>query len=216
MNAAELREALNCSEAQLRRWIKEGLPYKKEKNRRVFDAALVADWLTAAGYAESGPSETVVHTRQEAAQRLKVSLRTFAHWCTYDDFPGKPGTPGRRDGHFPIERIEQWRVERLGSSGSAREQLEQVRLANAQLDLRQRLGQLIDAEDVRRFQTRAISTARAVLDCLPDKLTGRLPRTMKRKDKIKFREEIERDLADAYDALAEQLAGDQDEQDQDE
>lgn len=223
MNSVELQAQLGITPAKLRELIKAGLPCAGRGRTRVFDAAAVEAWLLATGRAEkaSSPAGIVARTKADAAQLLGVSVRVFSDWMTEPAFPGKAGSPGRRDGYFPIAEIESWRAARFGSDGRSgatddgeravrREMLEIDRdrkLAELERDI---LGTLIDAEETSRFIAFIVATARGILQELPDRLLGRMPSKMSAKLRKVVRKVTLAVVREALEQFAELLKGDTD------
>lgn len=225
MNAAELQALLGITPAELRKWIKAGLPHTGKGRKIVFEPAAVERWLLDTGRAEKpaapSPAGMVARTMAEAAQLLGVSKRVFADWVTEPAFPGKPGTTGKRDGYFPITEIEAWRAVRFGAdqrSGATddgeravrREMLEIDRdrkLAELERDV---LGTLIDAEETTRFIAFVVATAKGVLQELPDRVLARMPSKLSAKLKKLIRKVVLSVVRETLEHLTQLVKGDDD------
>lgn len=229
----ELRNKLEITPKRLSQLIKRGLPAAGRGKSRRFDPAKVADWLKGKGLAEEtgagererggerGGADRVATTIAEAAILLGVSTRVFADWLKDSTFPGKSGTPGRRDGYFPIEQIQTWHQATHGISArssssdaeaAASKKLKaQIQCDLEQLELERELATIADAAEIEKFLLRTISTVKAILGELPDKLLSRLPGKINRETRQKSRAAAVEVVGDALNAIAELIAGDQDE-----
>lgn len=244
MNSKQLQARLGINAQQLKAWCDEGLPHTRRGNAkngpREFDPAAVREWLIATGKARdegrgardeasnqtsSQPTAetipTVAVTRDEAARLLGVDLRTLARYLKEADFPGRAGSPGRKDGYFPIEAIRAWMLERGFGQAAGRSPVDDalaqrrmsrldLQIIGEQLDIEQRLGSVCDTEEVARFLERAVATAKAILGDIPDSVDGQLSTRAGPKFRRRLRRLIEAKIADALEALAEVLIGDTD------
>lgn len=231
MKADELQSALGVTPAELREWIKAGIPCTGKGRSRVFDPEAVEQWLLTTGRArEEAPlapssADQVARTTAEAAKLCGVSKRVFADWMTEPGFPGKPGGPGRRDGYFPIGAIETWRAARFGADGRSgpvddgerairREILEIDRdRKRAELE-RDVLGTLIDAEANTQFIAFLCATAKGVLQELPDRLLAKLPAMSDKRRRI-IRKETAAVIREVLEIFAQLVKGDDDAKDDD-
>lgn len=232
MTAAELQAELGITAATLRKWIAGGLPCSKKGRARLFDAAAVEAWLlqtgraTREGSAPSSPAGVVARTTAEAAKLLGISKRVFADWLTEPGFPGKAGKPGCRDGFFPIAEIEAWRASRFGSdgrSGSSAADDEERSIRRSKLAIsrdrdlaeyeRDVLGTLVDAEETSRFIAFVISTAKQVLQELPDQILARLPSKLSGRLRKVIRKVVMIVVRETLEHLSQLVAGDQDAKD---
>lgn len=227
MKADELQTLLGIKPAKLRKWIKEGLPCKRRGRSTTFDAAAVEQWLLDTGRAQKEaappPAGVVARTIAEAAKLCDVSSRVFADWLKQPAFPGKPGSPGRRDGYFPIAEIEAWRVVRFGADGRSgavddgekavrREILEIDRdRKRAELE-RDVLGSLIDAEQNSQFIAFICATAKGVLQELPDRLLAKFA-GMSEKRRRFIRRETRKVVREVLEIFAQLVKGDDDAKD---
>lgn len=170
-------------------------------------------------------SEVVAKTRAEAARLLDVDVRTLSEWATDPSFPGKAGTAGQRNGHFPIEAIKQWRDLKLGTGNATRapdDPAVQLRLrklaaetAKREVELERECAKLIDREAIEDFVVSQISTARSLLEELPDLLVDKIPTRMAKLRRMARR--VARDVvASVLQSLADLSLGDPDDDDDDE
>ena len=131
--------------------------------------------------ADTTSSTETATTRGRAASLLGVTSRTMWDWSREPGFPGRMGSPGRADGHFPIAEIEAWRKQRFGdpadtaASRSTRERMIGARADILELERNKLLGDLIEVETVERLFLRVASGARSVLGQLPDRLCSGAP-----------------------------------------
>lgn len=127
----------------------------------------------------------VAKTRAEAARLLGVDERTISKWAADPTFPGKAGTAGQRNGHFPIEAIQRWRQQVTGGGVASEADVDpaqRLRLrklaaetARREVDLEVKLGTLIDRDQAEATITAAIATARSLLEELPEQLADAFP-----------------------------------------
>lgn len=222
LTTSELKRLLGATPRQWAAWKMAGLPSRRDGRRTAFDPAEVSEWFLDRGEPQLAlkvyPGE-VAQTRGDAARSLEVSTRTIAEWLNTPGFPGRAGSPGKQDGWFPIDAIRQWRDQSANPNVGAekspwRDVYWEAKAKQEVLDLEERMGRLVDAEEVQRFLLRVVNSAKAVLDPMPDKVLASLPAGTKRKTKISIRKKVERDLHQAYEALAELITGDRDEHDE--
>lgn len=237
MTGKQLIAALGITRAQLNAWIDEGLPWTGNTARRQFDADQVAAWLVAQGYAEPAepaapavgssqqaagggrqagqttqPAEIsqqpIARTRNEVAQHFGVADRTVAVWIT-QGMPGIVGTPGRRDGYFPLDEIALWRAERLPLASAPLDdprvaeeaRLKRARASIVELDLAEKQGRLIDAGIAMREWIRAVAEAKTQADQLPAWLAKKLPESVDRDTRRELRKALKRRLTELYRTL---------------
>jgi hypothetical protein len=225
LSSADLRQKLSLSRREFDKLVAEGLPHEKQGRALRFEPQAVADWLRAnkkvkpagdVAPVPSPPTEQIVRTRHEVATHFGVSLRTVAEWLTDPSFPGRAGNRGRRDGEFPLLAIKAWWDAKRGTtvapdaSQSAKDRLNEVRARRAEIELEQLLGTLIEVEEVERFISRTIATAKAVLDQLSDQVLACLPPAVDVEARRKVRERVVKVLDDTYATLAELAEADQD------
>lgn len=224
LTAHQLCRRLSIDKKRLQEWLDQGLPCELQGRRRMFDPAAVAAWLQQTGKAaptSAQPAGAIVTTRAEAANLLGVNLRTLATWLTDPTFPGKPGSPGRQDGHFPIAEINAWRALRLGEdarpAGRASEEASAklrktlIQCDREQFEFERELRTILDYEATARLIERVIATAQALREQLPDKIDSRLPAKLGPKTRKRIRRAVLEVLAEDAQVLSEMAAGDTDE-----
>jgi hypothetical protein len=138
---------------------------------------------------------------------------------TRPDFPGRPGSPGRRDGHFPVEEIRVW----MAGIRSAVEDVDDAELAAVNkrvrlLELEEkeaaaslRLQKLADVDEVGQFCEQKINNTKAVLEAMKDKVIAELPAGIGVKVRQSIYRTIQQMLDIAFDELAGMEMGDDDE-----
>lgn len=223
MTATELRKLAGATTAKWAKWLKAGLPVQRNGRVQTFDVPAVAAWLAACGEIAAATAVypgQVATTRDAAAQALGVDTRTLASWMKLDGFPGRAGRPGKGGGWFPIESIEAWRQANVQpkpeAEGNAGHKLYwSFKGKEKQLDWEERLGHILLADDVERFMVRTINTAKAVLEPLPDKIVAMLPAKTPPAVRTEIRKRVAADLRGALDVLAELLAGDAEDDEED-
>jgi len=144
----------------------------------------------------------------ELSREVGISERVLQRLGTRPDFPGRPGAPGKRDGHFPIEEIRAW----LATVRSSIETTEDEDLLAAArrvklLELEEkeaaagvRLGKLADVDEVGQYCEQIVNNAKAILAALEDEVVALLPASIG----VKTRTEIYRKVQQLRDgALAE-------------
>lgn len=187
------------------------LPYASEQERAELQALLGVDQTT----------DLVCKTTWEAAKALGVGEATVDRWLREPGFPGKSGDRGRRNGYFPIAAIRQWAESRAsGRAGNAeatsdakRRKLE-AEAATRELELEERLGQLVDRSDVESVVSQQIATARSLLEEIPEAIAAALPAKMPERIKRLVARTARRKVGQALQALAE-AAGNASEDDDD-
>lgn len=181
------------------------LPYASEQERLEIQALL-------------GPVETVAKTTLEAAQQLVVNESTIDRWLKEPGFPGKAGDRGRRNGYFPIERIRQWADRSIpsratsGDSTTAKQRKLEAEAATRELELEERLGQLVDRGEVESLIAQQIATARSLLEEIPETIANAMPAKMPERLRRLVAKIARRKVSQAIEALAEaeSLSGNQD------
>lgn len=151
-------------------------------------------------------------TRGAAAKHFGVHSRTVAEWLTDPTFPGKAGTRGKQDGHFPIDAIGEWLRLRERNEDEAdaeeseggqlnseikREKLRKLKLANDETE-----GRLIDADSVRRLFTRSHALANQMLY----QLVAAVPACLPTGAGAAAKQEVRRAVQRALDEVSGQLA----------
>lgn len=220
LTAPQLQKKLGITKKRLDRWRKEGLPSELQGRKRLFDPAAVAAWIEQSGKGKRESQDageagagTIATTRSEASQALGVSLRTLAEWLTDPTFPGKPGSPGRQDGYFPLAEITAWRQAKLGGDGRSKSdagELAELRARKLKLEIDQLqveyeklCGTILDAEETAAFLERHIAVVKTVLEQLADKVETRLPASVPAKVRAKVRKAVDDTVTEACNAIAE-------------
>jgi phage terminase Nu1 subunit (DNA packaging protein) len=179
-----------------RRSLESLLPYASEQERLEIQSLL-------------GPAETVAKTAAEAGKLLGVSEKTIDRWLREEGFPGRAGDQGRRNGYFPIERIRQWSEREIAGrattedSTSARHRKLEAEAATRELELEERLGQLVDRGEVESLIAQQIATARSLLEEIPETIANAMPAKMPERLRRLVAKIARRKVAQAIEALAE-------------
>ena len=225
LTSTELREKLGIPQTTLTAWVRAGLPWEGTKRRKLFDLEQVRDWGIANGKIRpvDPPPDTgpVFDTRAELARELNVAERTIATWCTYPDFPGRPGHQGRREAFYPLNDIIRWHAKTFGdvpmegARNSARERKDNAQAELAELELAERRGELIPLDDVLRFYTRQMAQAKTHMWDLADKVLSRLPPKIKKDERAEIRKVVDEIRDDVLQTFVELLKGDTDPTDED-
>jgi phage terminase Nu1 subunit (DNA packaging protein) len=209
----QLLAALPGTDAKrLAKWIKSGLPVRGKGAKERFDPEAVERWLIENDQAKpaSAPAPTgrVCTTRAAAAAELGVDIRTLAEWLNDPTFPGKAGSPGRSDGHFPLDEIRTWRSAKFENAPGGNDELGRLRILQLQtkvereqLELARELGRIVDVEDVRNLLEAGVATAKSILDQLPEQVLANLPGKLSKEIKNKIRELAQSKIEQAYTVL---------------
>lgn len=219
LTAQQLCTRLGIAKKRLDRWLRQGLPCTKKGKQRKFDPAAVAEWIKEKGKSKAEQAkpqaDVIATTREEAARALNVSVRTFADWMKETGFPGKPGSPGRQDGYFPLAEISEWRKARFGGDGRSgesggklaelRERKLQLEIDQLQIEFEKACGTILDAEDMAGFLERHVGVAKTVLEQLADKIDTRLPAKLEPKTRAIIRAAVEETVTEAFNAVAETM-----------
>lgn len=232
MTFSELAQRLGINNSRLTWLIKQGLPWTADGRRKAFDPQAVDEWLLEHGYAAVEepetdsplvPEPTIARTYAELANALamqaKNAERILQRYAVTPGFPGKPGTPGKRDGWFPVEEIRAWIAARQPGGGlvaggddelaTIRKRIAKLQLEREELDLLKRLGRLADVEDVVRFSRQCVANAKSVLEPLADELLDVLPRSIDGDVRKRIHQRAQRLVDQAWDNLAQMVAGDE-------
>jgi phage terminase Nu1 subunit (DNA packaging protein) len=221
LTANQLCKELKIDAKKLAGFVKAGLPHKGKGKAQRFDGDAVIEWLVAKGYAQPpAPAGPVAATIAEAAEVLGVHRRTLAEWCNDPTFPGTPGPPGRREGHFPIDEIKAWQARNFpaggGSSSNELAELKaaklRVQVEREQLEFAKELNAIVELDDVRNLIESAINTAKSIFDEFPEQCVASMPGNLDKKLKNKIRELAERKKNEAYEMLAAMFHDDDDEE----
>jgi DNA-binding transcriptional MerR regulator len=170
--------------------------------------------------------QAVVQTIAKASALLGVNPRTLYEWVEKPGFPGRVGSRGRADGHFPIAEIKAWRAgieAESGRDGGTKAQtqksqqirgdlLEIKRIRElAELE-RETLGTLVDAAEVASFLQQTITTATAQLGELGDRIDAALPDRVGPKLRKVVRRVVRKVLRETLATIAELSRGDKDDE----
>jgi DNA-binding transcriptional MerR regulator len=217
MNANELCNTLNINHEQLQELLRLGVPRVGRGKTLKFVPELVADWIKQNGYWEPAPNAApepfTLRTIGQVAQFFGVSVVTVHQWLKESPpMPGQPGGRGKQEGFFPIHQIREWlqaREQRLANTVngiSERDRLVATRRRLAELELREKRGELLPAAIVGQAFLRAVHQTKTQLDQLPTQLIKLLPRGTDKETQKQFRTKIERTLAGVYQTLADSIA----------
>ena len=173
--------------------------------------------------AKAKKGERICRTYAELAQALGMTgsnpTRIISRWATEPDWPGRPATPGKRDGHLPLEKIRQWRAERERSNGrhdsdeelsAARRRLALLKLEREERDALLAAGRLADVDEIAAFNAQCVANAKAILDPIPDVVVRQLPKRTNAQTRRQVHADVTAVLDDAYMEIARILAGDDD------
>ena len=112
ISSKELAKALGTSPQRIGSWIKKGMPVESRNGCYQFDSDAVEAWLLANGLIapETVDAELarVVTNRHDLAQHMGVTVGVVTAWQRHPEFPGRPATPGRRNGYYVLEEVERW------------------------------------------------------------------------------------------------------------
>lgn len=203
------------------------LSWADEREKQRF-AALMDELRTtapppAAGDRQPDGADEVAKTRADAARLLGVDERTLSKWAADPTFPGKAGTAGQRNGHFPIGAIRRWRATTSGQGGETADAdpAQRLRLrklaaetARREVDLDAKLGTLIDREQAEATITSAIATARSLLEELPEQIAEAISASRPKLRRM-ARRIARRKVLQVLEALADCVTEDPDDSDDD-
>jgi len=238
----ELRELLGVTKPVLSRLVGEGLPFVLDHRRQKrFERAAVDAWLVEQGYAEVEQPDPPVHaervclTYADLAEALGMQgrdpVRVIAGWAKMPGFPGRAGSPGRRDAYLPVDSIRRWAASQgaaTNGGGDQDEELLRLRLERERLKLEREVREellqaerLADVDEVGRVVSRSVANAKAVLEPLPDMVLSILPATPPDVDEWprflrSVHAGVQQLLDDAYTEIAEALREDEAEEDEEE
>ena len=163
--------------------------------------------------------EQIARTWSELAKALGMPgrdpERVLQRLGTRDDFPGKPGRPGQRDGHFPVEKIRTWLATVRGSVqpasddelAAAGRRCKLLELESRERQRLQDLGELLAIEDVASWCETVVANARAVLEGLPDQVLGLLPAAIAGGTRVEIHQGAVRLVATALEELRQLIGG---------
>jgi phage terminase Nu1 subunit (DNA packaging protein) len=224
LTGPQLCEKLGIDAKQLAAWVRLGIPASGRGKLRTFDPLLVRDWLLEKKLAEQPPppdlpptDQPIAHTIAQVAEYFQVSERAVHTWIK-QGMPGKAGRPGTQEGAFPLFEIEAWRegrkTPRLSTSEETKSQaqarLSTIKADMLELDLREKRGELIDANEIARRWARVTTEARAILAQLPALVAKQLPAELDAKVRKKARQVASRLVEQCAEALESFLSAEAD------
>ena len=190
MNFDQLCTHLAVDACRLRELIDAGLPCDSD----TFDLVVVDEWLIDHGLADRVEEEQIARTYGELAIALgmnQTDIPNISRWAKEPSFPGRPGSPGRRDAYLPVEQIKAWResMRRQSETGLHDPEMLRLYIQRERLRLEREIReQLRDAErfasvdQVDTFNRAVVEIATRHLATIPeqlDALLSRQPRTQK-------------------------------------
>lgn len=202
LTGQELCDLLKIDADQLAAWLDAGLPAQGKGKRRRFDEGEVRAWMKAGGIAS---------TWAEVAAHFNRSERTIATWIR-QGMPGKSGRPGTREGSFHLDEIQAWLDGRgagpnSATAGDATKNQAQTRLTiaraeMAELELREKRGELVEAEELWRRLVRLNHESKAQLDQLPAQIVKCLGDKASPKLRARVRDAVRRTIGQVLATLA--------------
>lgn len=201
-------EPSNCSDESL-------LSFASAEERELI-AALLRETQAETPAAAGAENDRVCTTMAEAAVVLGVTTATLDKWMADPSFPGKRGTRGRAAASFPIGEIRQWRERKYGTSrasgdagSESRQRKAAAEAALKELEFERRAGSLIERERAESIYVATVSTARSLLEDLPQRIAASLPAT-----RPKLRRKVESLARRCVMQVLDALAGDLDKQEE--
>lgn len=228
ITSRELAASLGTTPQRVSWWIRKGMPFVSRNGVYRFDPDAVEAWLTKEGIIaleDGDQAGRVVRNRADVANHFGCNEHTVSSWQRRPGFPGRPATPGRHDGHYPLDEIEEWLQQHVRPNDPAQRECgtyddtvksERARLLGIQceereLRLRQKRDELVGVEVVTAFMARVINQAAAVIDEIPDRVLSHIPQDVAGDARKSIRDDLvglARDLRMTFGELA---AGDMDE-----
>lgn len=218
LTSTALRTQLGITQPALTRLIHEGLPYVAKGRTKMFDARAVTKWLLDTGRAtlEGQPDPAkIARTRRECADYFGVSTRCVSKWLEDPTFPGRSGTRGMRDGHFPLPAIIDW-MQARDATGPRSELLKarirrmDVQNAIAQHKLAERKSSLAPRDELVQAVRALMRQAVPILDQLMCDLLADAPADLSAADRRSLRSVLRGRITEAKKILGEAVAGDGD------
>ncbi len=215
----QLANRLGITRPALSRFVRDGLPYEMQGRRKMFAERAVSAWLVEHGLADPGRSDAgaVAVTRAECAQHFGVSQRAVGYWLNEPDFPGRSGSPGRRDGHFPLDEIATWLDRRAASCGGRctaspelQAELLQVKVMRARRQLAEDAQRLAPITDVQAVIASIVARSCEILDSLPARCRAGLAELLDQTPCDRVVARIRHDVPETQGILRDTLAGDRD------
>lgn len=204
MTTRQLSEELGVTPAEVRRWVRKGLPHRRDhRGHYTFQPAKVRTWLIAEGLAEEpapAPTPQLAASLSEVAAHFDVSDRAVGYWRAH----GMPGTRGAYD----LDAIDQWRatsqVGRMSGPGTdeARARLLQTKAEAEEIKLARLKGELVELRAVVRWYRRHINDVKSQLDQLPERVLAILPESIEPETQRTTQRALRRLVDDLYTQLA--------------
>lgn len=186
LSDAQLCKKLGIAPKRLKELLRSGLPHAGRGRKRQYNPEQVAAWLTENGLAEQTAEvdgDTILRTRAECANHFGIRERQVSEWQLREGFPGKPATPGYRDGYYPVKRIEAWRAQHFGPRASDTTPLSEalLRIKRAEAEAKElrnleRRGKLLERDDVLQSANELVLRLKSRLDALPEEFEQLIPR----------------------------------------
>lgn len=159
------------------------LSYASDEERAQIQELLAEIQPEPSSPATAEDDALVCKTLHSAAVALGVSPNTLDKWQNDPTFPGKRGTKGQASGHYPIGEIKRWRAATKGGPSvdkqdvvaEARRRKQQAEAALKELEFERRAGSLVDREQAESIYAATVSTARSLLEELPEVVSASLP-----------------------------------------
>lgn len=240
LSAKEVCQRLKIHARVLAGWRAEGLPCTREKGKYLYDPDGVAAWLLATGKAQrNNPNPTPpppvqnspIFTKiREVAEFFGVNSRTVKVWLEDPSFPGRPGSSSdgtNAKGYFPTRSIADWlqqpgrktkvripeslqKPDVVAVTPTNRDQLVEVKTAQAKLELRKMEGKMVDSEEAKAFFSRVNSYAVTVLNTLAPRLLAELPSSIDDRSKRAVYDAALKVVKQTREMIAELIEGDRD------
>lgn len=214
LTKVELAGVFNIDVEAVEAWVAAGLPSDGGR----FDDSVVERWLLRTGRAGRGGGgirELVFDTRAEVARFFDVDTRTVAEWLTDPEFPGQAGDPGKRNGVFPVKRIQEWKRRRDQTSqpnqhtvaaDDHRQELARIKLEQAKINFQKQQGLAVDLGLVIQTVQAAHNVARQELRNIPPAVKRALPSDLDPRLVAQVMEDVEKIVRRSCLSIADLLA----------
>lgn len=233
----QLAEMLGTTHQRIGSWVRKGMPFESRNGSYRFAPSKVEAWLLEQGLIEEAdeelPGTRVATGRAECAREWGVAERTISGWQHREGFPGRPADPGKKNGYYPLDEIDEWLVAQGihptksvrraggGAMSDADEQVkrERIRLlevqrAERELRLAEKRGELIEVATVTAFIARQINQAGPLIDEIPDRALAKLPPDLSQEARDAIYNDFVGLATDIRAVLGELVAGDLDDGDE--
>jgi phage terminase Nu1 subunit (DNA packaging protein) len=153
--------------------------------------------------------EKIILEKKELAAQSGLSVRHINRLIAR----GLPCEPG---GDFILEKVQLWRRENLRQRSKTANNPELAYWKNElvkeqskllALKRRQTTGELIDLDEVCRSDVRKIATVKVLLEQIPDRVLGHLPKSLSAEKKKEFLKNLQELIEDTLFTLAKQELG---------